>query len=104
MYWIYAGVSNEESDYNDYNDDIMIGLYSTPEKAIEAARKWAKKEREDGLEDNICLCGWRAISDSDKVERLDLIHTPWKPDEEAKNIILAFREIEKEFPIVKEEE
>ena len=101
MYWIDADVSNIDSDYK---DTIMIGLFSTPEKAVEAARKWIKKEREDGSEDDICLCGWRAVPDSDKVERLDLIHNPWSPDEEAKNMILAFRKIEKEFPIVKEEE
>jgi hypothetical protein len=101
MYWIYASIEDKDSDYQ---DDTMIGLFSTPEKAIEAARKWIKKEREDGAEYDICLCGWRAVLDSDEVERLDLIHQPWAPDEEAKNIIFAFREMEKEFPPVKEGE
>jgi hypothetical protein len=101
MYWIEAEVLNIDTDYR---DTLMIGLFSTPEKAIEAARNWIKKEREDGSEDDICLCGWRAEPDSDKIERLDLIHTPWNPDEEANNIIFAFRKMEKEFPIVKEED
>lgn len=101
MYFIYAGLTSE--DDHEFDDQITIGLFSTPEKAIEAARNWVKKEREDGSEDDICLCGWRAVPDSNKVERLDLIDDPWNSDEEAKNIIRAFREIEKEFPSVKEE-
>ncbi len=97
MYWIDAKISNPEGDWD---EELVIGLFTTPEKAIVAAREWVKKEREDGMPgDDICLCGWRAKPDTVEFDRLDLAN-----DEEAKSIIKAFRAIEKEFPAIKEED
>lgn len=90
MFFIYAELRNDESDYN---DEIMIGLFTTPEKAISAAREWVKEEREGESTDDICLCGWLCEPDSSKIERIDLYNK-----DECKFIVSEFRKIEKEFP------
>jgi hypothetical protein len=91
MFFVYAELINKE---NDYHDEIMIGLFTTPEKVITAAGNWVKREREEESTDNICLCAWRAEPDSENIERLDLVY-----DEEAKHIIRTFRRIERDYPI-----
>ena len=95
MFFIEAALHNEDGDGD---DDIVIGLFSTPEKVVDAARNWVRQEREDGLQDDICLWGWRMTPDTTVADRLDLTN-----DQECISLICKFREIEKEFPAVEEE-
>jgi len=95
MFLIQADLINEDSE----KDTIIIGLFSTIEKSIDAARNWVKKEREDGLEEDICLYGWKFNVDSDVVGRLDLLN-----DKESKDFIKKCRLIEKEFEFKEDED
>ena len=88
-----------EVDINKGYDVIVIGLFSTMEKAAEAARDWLYKEREGGLEDDICLCGWKCEPDSSNIQRTDL-----SADDDCIILTKMFREIEKEYPPIMEED
>jgi len=88
MFLIEANLTNK-----DYTDNIIIGLFSTTEKAIEVTRAWIKEERENESQDDICLFGWKLELDTDKKDRLDFSN-----DQKCKDLMKSLRQLEKEFP------
>ena len=97
MFLIQALLTNDNDQ--DYKHNIIIGLFTSSEKAILAARNWLKEEREGGSKDNIVLYGWCLTPDI-----IEMCPTDMSKDDAALEISKAFRSIEKEFPITSSDE
>lgn len=74
IYYLWADISWDDGDET---DSVNIGVYSTPELLLDAARNWLKKEYdEDELDANYCLCACRGKMNESILHRIDLSDRP----------------------------
>jgi hypothetical protein len=96
MFIVKASFPHDTNHYSGRRANHLIGLFSTEDKAIDAAHKWIKEEREDGTQGEIFFLG--ETLHLDETRTINMASFPSYVWEEEDEFNKKLGKLMKEFP------